>query len=585
MLTKSRKRSALIVLSSLAALFITLTILSRTDIGENKRFENYTYNLFCEEVSGNTISLHYTLKNPASYGIKDSSVSLGTISTDSAELGASSENALAALKSYDYAKLTTENKLTYDILKDTFSSAISHAKYTLYDEPLAPLTGTQSQLPVVLSEYQFYKTDDVDTYLELLTEVPSYFQALLDFEIEKSQNGLFMPSYSADAIIEECEAFVSQGDNNYLYATFYERIGELDLTKEQQEAYIQKHDICIKDSVFPAYNTLSEGLSKLRTTGKNKHGLCHLPDGTGYYELLVAEETGSYRSVPELKSLTEAQIQQDLIDMQTVLSNIPENVSQDSDLFNPQGVVFEDSNPMSILGTLQTKIEDDFPTPADVNVEIKFVQKSMEDYLSPAFYMIPPIDNAEENTIYINSGYIGNDLSLFTTLAHEGYPGHLYQTTYFAEHNDNPLRELIDYGGYTEGWATYCEMLSYYYAPIPKEDATLYQKNASVMLGLYALADIGIHYEGWTLADTVSFFQSYGISDAVVVEEIYDLIIGDPANYLKYYIGYVEFLELKKVAIEKWGDDFTQKKFHKMVLETGPVPFELLRKQVGDGVK
>ncbi len=584
MLSKSRKRSALIVLATLILLFLVIFIFSLTDSSENMLFENYTYNLFCEEVSGNTISLHYTLKNPAAYDIETTSVSLGNISTDSTAIGASAENALAVLRKYNRQKLSDQNQLTYDILEDTFSSVITHAKYTLYDEPLAPLTGTQSQLPVILSEYQFYSTEDIDIYLKLLAETPAYFQALLDFEREKSKQGLFMASYSVDAIIEECEAFIELGEKNYLYSTFHERINKLNLSDSQRKIYVEENDSRIKNAVFPAYLLLKEGLKELRTSGKNTHGLCYLPNGKEYYELLVAEETGSYRSISELKTLTESQITQDFVDMQTVLSAIPEEVSLESDLFSPQGTTFDDSNPMSLLNTLREKMEGEFPDPPNVDIQIKYVTKPMEDYLSPAFYIIPPIDTPNENVIYINNGHINDDLSLFTTLAHEGYPGHLYQTTYFSAHNKNPLRELLDYGGYTEGWATYCEMLSYYYAPISDINASLFQKNSSAMLGLYALADIGIHYEGWTLTDTVAFFKEYGLTDASTVEDIYNLIIGDPGNYLKYYIGYVEFLELKKYAIEKWGNKFTQQEFHRVVLETGPVPFELLRKTIGDGV-
>ena len=173
-----------------------------------------------------------------------------------------------------------------------------------------------------------------------------------------------------------------------------------------------------------------------------------------------------------------------------------------------------------------------------------------------------------------------DDLSLFTTLAHEGYPGHLYQTVYFNAKQPDPIRSLLNFGGYTEGWATYSEMLSYYFAPIEKEQAALMQRNNSVLLGLYALADMGIHYDGWTLLDTVSFFRGYGITDTDAIEEIYDLILSDPANYLKYYIGYVEFLELKKEAIETWGEDFSQERFHQAVLDVGPAPFELIRKYI-----
>ena len=67
-----------------------------------------------------------------------------------------------------------------------------------------------------------------------------------------------------------------------------------------------------------------------------------------------------------------------------------------------------------------------------MNVQIKYVSQEMQNFLSPAFYLIPALDNTEENIIYINNGHISDDLSLYTTLAHEGYPGHLYQTTYFA---------------------------------------------------------------------------------------------------------------------------------------------------------
>lgn len=173
-----------------------------------------------------------------------------------------------------------------------------------------------------------------------------------------------------------------------------------------------------------------------------------------------------------------------------------------------------------------------------------------------------------------------DNLTLFTTLAHEGYPGHLYQTVYYSATNPDSIRSLLSFGGYTEGWATYSEMLSYYFAPLSDEQATLMQRNSSVILGLYALADMGIHYDGWTLLDTVSFFRDYGIQDTKTIEEIYNLIIADPGNYLKYYIGYVEFLELKKKAIEKWGDDFSQERFHKAILETGPAPFDILEEYV-----
>lgn len=578
----SKKRSLKIIFLLLAVILLSTGLFWHFRGNENQQFENYTKALFCQEVAGSTVSLHYTLKDPSAFGIENTPVSFGTCTADTEAICASTENALAAVTSFDRSRLSKRNRLTYDVLKDYLTSASEMAPYALYEEPLAPLTGTQAQLPVLLSEYQFYTQADIDTYLELLTKTPEYFHSILEFEQAKSEAGLFMAAYSADGIIKECQAFIDMGDNNYLYSSFTERLDSIELPSDTKKSYIETNSEHIKNFIFPAYAELKEGLTALRDTGKNQNGLCHLPEGRKYYELVVASETGSSRSIPELQQLTQKQMIADLSDMQQVLTPVDENVSVSSDLFKTQGAILDNPDPAAILTDLEGKLDEHFPKPPKVNTEIKYVQKSMEEYLSPAFYVIPAIDNSADNVIYINQGHLPDDLSLFTTLAHEGYPGHLYQTTYYAAKKPDPIRNLLNYGGYTEGWATYSEMMGYYYAPISKEQATLMQKNTSVILGLYALADMGIHYEGWTLIETVSFFRSYGITDTDTVEDIYDLIIADPANYLKYYIGYAELLELKRDAVKQWGKGFSQEKFHKAVLDVGPAPFDVVRERVLD---
>lgn len=582
--TKSLKKRTLGILLTFSILLLLDTFFysqHHTSQTEDQRFENYTDQLFRQELSGNTLSLHYTLKNPTTYNIVNPSVSLGAYQTDSSNLSASLENSLSLLHSYDKTKLSKRNQATYEILENHLSYSLKSSQYLLYEEPLASLTGAQAQLPILLSEYQFYTKQDVDTYLALLAETPEYFASILDFEEEKAKHGLFMSKPQADAIIDECETFINLQNNNFLYSSFEQRLQTLNLPKKEKDAYVEKNVDSIKQYVYPAYEQLMQGLHELKNSGTNSGGLCHLPEGDKYYELLTAIETGSSRSIPELQELTKKHIAEDLASIQKTLSSLStETPSPSSDLFKSQGVVLEDSNPASILSSLRGNLSGHFPAPPNVNVQIKYVSQEMQNFLSPAFYLIPALDNTEENIIYINNGHISDDLSLYTTLAHEGYPGHLYQTTYFASKNPSPIRHLLDCGGYTEGWATYSEMLSYYFAPIKKTQATLMQKNSSILLGLYALADMGIHYDGWSLLDTTTFFRGYGITDTKAIEEIYQLILSDPANYLKYYIGYVEFLELKKEAMTLWGKEFTQERFHKAVLDMGPAPFDLIRKYI-----
>lgn len=589
-------------LAALLALFTGLLIFccvesTRLFASADRQFETLADDIFRQEVSANTITLHYTLQNPSDYGVSHPDISLGTYPVSSLEVSAAAENCLSLLHSIPYQELNDANQLTYLVLQDSLDQTLTGTPYLLYDEPLSPLTGIQSQLPVLLSEYQFYQMEDVDTYLELLQTLPDHFESLIHFEQAKSDAGLFMASYTADAIIEECRAFLDMGTGHYLYSTFEDRLDALeDCGSSAKETYIARNAQILADSVFPAYQNLIDSISDLRETGTNQNGLCHLPDGSAYYSYLVREETGSERTVEELESLTRTQMQEDLLVMQSILSSqdlpspaeTPAGASSDSGSSassETSGILLpdfalEDSNPSAILIDLKGKLNDNFPAIPEVDIQVKYVQPEMAEFLSPAFYMVPAIDSTGSQIIYINSSHLPDDLDLYTTLAHEGYPGHLYQNVYFASTDPSPLRWILGCGGYTEGWATYTEMMSYYFTDLTTEQAALLQRNASVLLGLYALADIGIHYEGWTLLDTVSFFREYGISDADVVEEIYDLIIADPANYLKYYIGYVEFLELKKEAINQWGEDFTQKRFHQAVLDAGAMPFYLLEDAV-----
>lgn len=539
----------------------------------DRQFRTFTRSLFQTEVSANTISLHYTLRSPSDYGIADIPATYGSLSSDSVAAKASVRNVLSSLQEFDPDTLSSENALTFKILDTYLKNASTGTDYLLYQEPLGPVSGIHTQLPVLLSEYSFYDTQDVETYLALLKETPSYFDSVIRFEQKKAASGLFMPDYQADSVLDTCQSFIDMGKENYLVSTFNERIASLDLLPENKKDSFQKENMkLVIEEIYPAYQNLITAIKSLKGKGMNEQGLSYFPYGKKYYEYLVRQTTGCNESISRLRLMTRAQILEDLSAMQKVLFPADAALTQAS--------VLEQTSPDSMLDDLRSKITDTFPEIPDVDFQVKYVPESMQDYLSPAFYMIPAIDNLTENVIYINNGQTASGLNLYTTLAHEGYPGHLYQTVYFSASEPDPIRSILDFGGYVEGWATYAEMMSYYLAPLPKTEASLLQKNSSVILGLYALADMGIHYDGWSVTDTVRFFSDYGINDPNAVQSVYKLIIGSPANYLKYYIGYLKFYELKKEMADAMGNQFSQKEFHRAVLDVGPAPFEIVYDEV-----
>ena len=210
---KFRKRIIASILSAMLFLVGCSNISLPTNA--NAAFKNFTFSLFQQEVSSNTINLHYSLTEPEKYGITNSVTTLGSFDFNEASTLASIENLETALHKFSYDLLSEENQLTYDILAHHIENSKKDISYYLYEEPLSPVTGVHAQLPILLAEYQFYNKEDVKTYLALLKTVPDYFSSLVRFEQQKSASGLVMSDELVDAVVEQCSAWVSRGNDNY----------------------------------------------------------------------------------------------------------------------------------------------------------------------------------------------------------------------------------------------------------------------------------------------------------------------------------------------------------------------------------
>lgn len=551
---------------------------SAISAAETSKFSTYLDSLFRNEVTASTLNMHYTVASPKDYGITDYPVTLGTISKETYEQDLSSyENIQAVLEKYDYDSLGVKDRLTYDLIESYTDSQLAFSDYYLYDEVLDPGNGFQAELPVLLAEYQFYSRQDVLDYLNLLGDVERYFDEIITYETEKSDAGLFMPDFAVNAITKECSDFCDTTKEHYLITTFRDKVNAMSgISDLDKEKYIAKNESLINERVLPAYEGLSEALSSLKGTGKNDKGLCYLPKGKIYYSNLVHSYTGSSHTVEELEDMVDQKRESDLLAIASLIKKNPK-VQEEADAFS-----IDTSKPEEVLNYLLKQIATDFPVPSDTNYQVHYVDTCLQDAMAPAFYLTAPIDDLSQNSIYINPANNATGIRLFTTLAHEGFPGHMYQTVMSYEAGLSPFRSLLNYPGYTEGWATYVEMMSYSYAGLTEDAATLLSCNQSALLSLYASCDMGIHYDGWDLSDTIKFFRDYGITDLDTVQEIYEYIIEEPANYLKYYIGYLEFLNLRDIAKKEYGDNYSNKRFHKAVVTMGPAPFDLLQKYLKD---
>ena len=557
-----------------------LPSLSRPASAENSQtlFEELTGDIFRENAASSILDRHYLMAEPENFNLSKPESLYGNGDLEGLQ---KSSDAIAGyldrLNAIDPGSLSSEDQLDYQILKAYLETESTCQGLELYTQPLAPTIGVQAQLPILLAEYEFYREEDIDDYFSLLEGLGAYFDQILSLEQEKASQGLMMSDDAIDRVLDSCEPYLDSSENCVLAGTFLERLDRLNgLDSAKKEDYVRRHEELIRTAFVPAYEKLMEGLSRLKGSGKVQGGLCRYPDGREYYRYLVYSSTyTSCRDVTTLRKTIERRIERDFRELASI-------VTRRQDLLDSlPDVSFAFTEPHEILRHLMEQTALSYPAPICEDYTIRYVPKALEPVLSPAFYLTPPIDRDGSNTIYINQGSASSGQDhLFTTLAHEGYPGHLYQTTYFLSTDPSPFRHLLSFGAYTEGWATYVEMESYQMDESLDQDlARLLALNSSITLGLHAYIDIMVNDQGWDISQIHNFITSYyDDPDQEFSAALYEAMVDNPSNYLEYYVGYLEFSDMREKAEEALGEAFDLMEFHRFLLDTGPAPFSVLRK-------
>lgn len=558
-----------------------------------KNFEEFCNSLFCYEITSDTVTTAYTVENPAAYDIPSLIPDLTSFSYKSYQNSFQSSDytnnlITRTLNSFDSSSLSNKEQLTYNLLKNTLSLNSKLNNYPYYSELLGSSTGIQASLPITLGEYPLHSKNDIQTYFQLIKQVPDYFNDVIEYENERESLHLLSKECIYPGTFQSLSTILEglKGEDNAFIDTFNERIQQIpELTKKQQNDYRNKNKHYVETYIIPAYESLYDYLaakspSKMTPDENTSYGLSNLPQGKDYYTLLVKQSTGSSKTPEELITLTENTLKD-------AIGNVVNTAMENPDLYtyycnNEAKSYYE--NPQSILEALSLLMRTDYPALSTTpDYEIKNVSDSLATSSSPAFYMIPPIDNTRGETIYINPLFTNNENgNLFTTLAHEGFPGHLYQTVYFNNTNPNPIRQILNYPGFVEGWATYVELNSYQYMEYPSSMESLcklYQGDTIISLAISSRIDLGVNYENWTLSDVKKFFENNGFN-SYYANNLYTYVVESPANYLSYFIGCLEIQELKNEYQLMHKDTFSEKEFHKKLLETGPCDFDTLKKYI-----
>ena len=545
------------------------------DFAAEEQFQEMIHNLFYDTVTSSGLTMHAMLTDPEAYGITEYPETLGDYSIQALQDNyAELRDDYEKLLSIDRSALSPELQTDYDILLEYMETEQEGEKFLLYDHPFSAISGVQVELPIVLAEYSFRTPEDAEHYLALLSSIDEYYDQLLKYVQAQKEAGIFLSDQTISDVLDSCQSYLDAPETGMMAETFLSRLDSLtELSQEDREALISRNEEILKNDFTAAYVTLTEGLEDMKGHAESPSGASSLPNGTEYYEYLLKSSTyTSYRNPKALKDAIAGRMLDELDHAQELMSQDPELIH---DLYQFD---FSIQDPEDALTDLQTKLLTDFPEVPAYAYEVRTLPEALEPYTSPAFYLSPPIDTQNENFIYINQSSVAARNDIYTVMAHEGYPGHLYQCNYFNTVNHSLLRSLMSFSCYVEGWATYVQYLAYQWDDqIRPELAELLAINESAYLALYALVDYQVNYEGMTVEELGEFLNElFRISNPEAADSLYQIVCEDPANYMKYYVGYLEISEMREKAEEVLGNDFDAKAFHTFLLDFGPAPFSLI---------
>lgn len=542
-------------------------------------FAAFTREIFVSSVGSNGLTLNYSLVDPDAFNIsRDIPDPLGYYSPETwLEDQQAVKEELNWLYGYDRESLSPAMQLTWDVLEYYLLRQDEYAGLELHTEPLGALTGEHINLPILLAEFRFSCEEDIELYLSMLEDFPRYFDELALFEEYRAKAGYFMGDEQLDELLTFCRTDAHAAVGGLLQQSLAARFAGLDwLDPDAAAEYTARSDTLIREAVLPAYAALADRLEPLRGTGPEKPGANWLPRAKDHFAFLMRDQVGLDLSADDAVDKVFKRITKRLDELLALTEQLLEEDPSLEDAY--YAWTGPDMTPEEMLADLRQKSAAEFPLPLGAECVVREVSPALREYLSPAFYLTPPLDSPEQNVIYINPAQLGTGASLYTTLAHEGYPGHLCQSVLAAEAGLDPVRSLLTWRGYSEGWASYVEFQYAYRWALPDNEPLAQFASAMDEMSLMLMARIDLLINAVSTGNETAaarLMSQYGF-DPGMAHEAVQLVAEDPGSYLCYALGELEFLRLRKRAEAALGDAFEPVAFHRVLLEGGELPFPLL---------
>lgn len=552
-----------------ALLATTLAVNSLLTVKAEQTFSEFEDEMFKDMMSEDYTTLHYALKDYEQYGIEKPEVTIGSAEWDYEEAVEEYEDYQERLHAFDYDSLSDEEQTDYDTIDFYLETQIQLNSYPYFDWAFNSAEGVIDGLLTTFTEFVFYEKEDIDDYLTTLSTVPAYLDDCIELTKRQAEKGYFLTDSMLKNTEEAIDKFVEKTDDNELIQVFNENIDAFDgLSESERQTYKDKNKDIVLNEYIPAYQKVEEELEKLKGSRKGQYNVCSLEDGKEYYEALAKYKTSLDMSVEDILDICTQFLNtaiDELIDLQT---NSSSNLDETVDIESAE----------EVLKYLESHM-DELPTIDKVNYTVSYLDPSVANDSIIAYYMEPPIDDVQDNVIKINGDNISDTTELYYTLAHEGFPGHLYQINYYLQSDPALIRTQLTNMGYQEGWGMYASKLALQQSSMSEDAAEYYSLMTQISYVMDAAVDLGVNGIGWGTSQVSNYLENLYLNSDIA-KELYDFVTAQPGTILPYGVGIAMFETFEDKARNALGDSFDQKEFNEVLLKGGDRPFSVVEKDL-----
>ena len=564
------------VLAALLMVFGTLVRPLQAE-EDNTDFDQFLQDLFVEMMEQDFMTMHFEIVDYRAAGITKPEPIIGTAKQeDYADDEAYAKELLTKLESFDYNSLTETQQHDYNALKFHLENEIALNQFPDFDFAFTPTEGIINNLLTNFTEYVFREKEDIDDYLAVLASTPAFIDDCLELTKTQAAKGRFMTDSALDKTLDQIKNFTEKTDDNQLIIIFDENMDAFEgITDAERADYKARNKDIVLNQYIPSYQKAGEVLETLRGSRGDKVGLAEMEGGAEYYAAKARMKSSTDATVKELLDMCTAFLYDALDEYLAIYKAEPSVISREETV--------DMETPEEVLTYLQNHLQN-YPEGPEVTFDAKYLDPSVANDGIVAYYLNPPLDNLKDNVIKINGSSVSNINELYETLSHEGFPGHLYQITWYLNTKPAWARKELNMIGYTEGWAMYSEMRAWEMAGLSENYARMSALDTAMNYVLDCAVDLGVNGLGWTTEEVGDYLDSLGFNSSLS-QSLVDFVTSDPGVLLPYGIGLLQFETMYKDCVFALGDKFDLKEFHRMLLTYGDRPFADVRSDMNAWLK